>query len=322
MNEIFKIDGVKIGQVEDLKNMTGVTTIIFKDGAVAGVDVRGAAPGTRETALLEPENLVQKIHSIVLSGGSAFGLDSMGGVVSYLEENNIGLNTGVARVPIVTGAVLYDLAAGNPKVRPDFKMGYESAKIANDTEFLEGNYGAGAGATIGKVKGANFSMKGGIGIYTITLEELIVSAIVAVNAWGDVIHNGKVLAGTRSDDLTGFDPAMDIILRDKSIKGFSGRNTTIGAIITNAKLNKAQAKKIAQMGHDGFARAINPVHTMYDGDTLFAAGTGKVEFDINLVGSIGAKAVEEAIRSAIKSCKSLGGFVSLSDLDKNLSNTK
>ncbi len=316
-NDIFKIKGVKIGQGENSQGITGVTAIIFEEGAVAGVDVRGAAPGTRETDLLKPENLVQKVHAIVLSGGSAFGLDSMTGVVRYLEEQRIGFDVEVACVPIVTGAVLFDLAIGDPGIRPDAALGYEAAKKANNREFLEGNHGAGMGATVGKVRGTEYSVKSGIGTYTITLDDgLIVSAVVAVNAWGDVVEGDQVVAGTLDDDKRTFANGTRVLLEGMGAKGFEGRNTTIGAIVTNAKVNKAQAGKVAQMAHDGYGRAINPVHTMYDGDTIFAAETGEVEADVNLVGIAAAEAMERAIRRAVRNTEGLGGYPSLKELEK------
>ena len=316
-NDIFKIKGMKIGQAEYEKGMTGTTAIIFEGGAVAGVDVRGAAPGTRETDLLKPENLVQEVHAIVLSGGSAFGLDSMTGVAKYLEEQEIGFDVGVAYVPIVTGAILFDLAIGDPKIRPDAKLGYEAAKNASDKEFLEGNFGAGKGAVVGKIKGMDYAVKSGIGTYTITFEGgLIVGAIVAVNAWGDVVEGRDVVAGTLTDDKKNFAGGTKVLLEGKGAKGFEGRNTTIGVIVTNAKVTKAQAGKIAQMAHDGYGRAINPVHTMYDGDTIFAAGTGEVEADINIVGIAAAEAMERAIRRAVRNTEGAGGYPSLKELEK------
>ncbi len=316
-NDIFKIKGVKIGQAEDTEGVTGVTAIIFEEGAVAGVDVRGAAPGTRETDLLRPENLVEKVHAIVLSGGSAFGLDSMTGVVKYLEEQKIGFDVEVACVPIVTGAVLFDLGIGDPNIRPDAALGYEAARKANNSEFLEGNYGAGMGATVGKIRGTEYSVKSGIGTSTITFDDdLVVSAVVAVNAWGDVVEGDQVVAGTLNDDKKTFANGTKILLEGRGGKGFEGRNTTIGAIITNAVVTKAQAGKIAQMAHDGYGRAINPVHTMYDGDTIFAAGTGEIEADINLVGIAAAEAMEKAIRRAVRNTQGLGGYPSLKELEK------
>lgn len=316
-NDIFKIKGLKIGQAEYEKGMTGTTVFIFEEGAVAGVDVRGAAPGTRETDLLKPENLVKEVHAIVLSGGSAFGLDSMTGVSRYLEEKKIGFDVGVAYVPIVTGAILFDLGIGDPKVRPDAALGYEAAKKANNKVFLEGNHGAGKGATVGKIRGTEYSMKSGIGTYTISFEDgLVVSAVVAVNAWGDVIEGSEVVAGTLEDDKKTFAGGTDVLLQGRGAKGFEGRNTTIGVIVTNAVVDKAEAGKIAQMAHDGYGRAINPVHTMYDGDTIFAAGTGEVEADVNLVGIAAAEAMERAIRRAVRETEGAGGYPSLKDIEK------
>ena len=318
-SDLFKIKGLSIGQAQDTQGVTGVTVLRFDQGATAGVDVRGAAPGTRETDLLKPENLVDKVHAIVLSGGSAFGLDSMSGVMQYLEQQDIGFDVGVAKVPIVTGAVLFDLTIGNPKSRPDAAMGYLAAKQANRNQFIEGSVGAGTGATLGKIAGAEYVLKGGIGSYAIELDNgVIVAAIVAVNAWGDVIKGDQVYAGIRNADNNGFISGKNLLLAGSESNGFAGRNTTIGAIITNAKLTKSQALKIAQMGHDGFARAISPVHSLYDGDTLFAAGTGELDTpDINTLGVAAAEAVQQAIYRAVDSATSLGGIPARRDIITN-----
>lgn len=204
-NNILDVKGIKVGQVEDKEGLTGCTVIICEDGGVCGVDVRGSAPGTRETDLLDPINMVQKVHAIVLSGGSAFGLESTCGVSRYLEEKGIGFDVGVAKVPIVTGAVLFDLGVGDPKCRPNIEMGYKACQIANNIELKQGNYGAGCGATVGKIRGSEFCTKGGIGSYSIKLDNgLVVSAIIAVNAFGDVYENGQVIAGVLNDDKTDF----------------------------------------------------------------------------------------------------------------------
>ncbi|UJF18581.1 P1 family peptidase [Vibrio sp. SS-MA-C1-2] len=317
--DLFKIQGLSIGQAQDKEGVTGVTVLRFDKGAVAGVDVRGAAPGTRETDLLRPENLVQQVNAIVLSGGSAYGLDSMTGVMKYLGDNDIGFDVGVAKVPIVTGAVLFDLTIGDPKSRPDATMGYQATKSANRTEFKEGSFGAGTGATVGKIAGGKRSTKSGIGSYVIEFDSgLVIGAIVAVNAWGDVTKDGQVYAGTRSEDGKSFVSGKDLIVDGLASKGFAGRNTTIGVIVTNAKLTKTQALKIAQMGHDGYARAINPVHSMYDGDTLFAAGTGEIEVtDINSIGVVGAEVVQQAIYRAVESAESLGGLPTRNEITSN-----
>lgn len=315
-SDLFKIKGLSIGQAQDNQGVTGVTILRFDQGATAGVDVRGAAPGTRETDLLKPENLVDKVHAIVLSGGSAFGLDSMSGVMNYLEQQDIGFDVGVAKVPIVTGAVLFDLTIGSPKARPDAAMGWLAAKNASRQQFIEGSVGAGTGATIGKIAGAEHILKSGIGSYAIELDDgVIVAAIVAVNAWGDVIKGEHVYAGIRNANNDGFVSGKELLLQGKKGNGFAGRNTTIGAIVTNATLTKSQALKIAQMGHDGFARAISPVHSMYDGDTLFAAGTGEVKApDLNTLGVAAAEAVQQAIYRAVDSATSLGGIPARKDI--------
>lgn len=315
-SSLFNIQGLAIGQASDVNGLTGVTVLRFDKGATAGVDVRGAAPGTRETDLLKPENLVDKVHAIVLSGGSAFGLDSMSGVVKYLEEQKIGFDTGVAYVPIVTGAVLFDLGLGDAKARPDLAMGYAAAKGANRDAMQEGNVGAGTGASVGKIAGMSRATKSGIGRYSVTLDNgLVVGAVVAVNAWGDVVDGKQTIAGTRSEDGKTFISGTDLIMAGANAEGFAGRNTTIGAIVTNAKLTKSQALKLAQMGHDGYARAIRPVHSMYDGDTLFAAGTGEIEVsNINSVGVIAAEVVEQAIYRAVQHAQAAGGLPAASDL--------
>ncbi|SDJ89941.1 L-aminopeptidase/D-esterase [Ferrimonas sediminum] len=315
-DSLFNIKGLAIGQADDQQGLTGVTVLRFDGGATAGVDVRGAAPGTRETDLLKPENLVDKVHAIVLSGGSAFGLDSMSGVARYLEEQKIGFDTGVAYVPIVTGAVLFDLALGDPKRRPDADMGYRAAAGAKRQGLEEGSVGAGTGASVGKIAGMGRATKSGIGSYSLTLDNgLVVGAVVAVNAWGDVVSGNTVVAGTRSEDGKRFVSGTDLILAGANGEGFAGRNTTIGAIVTNAKLTKSQALKLAQMGHDGYARAIRPVHSMYDGDTLFAAGTGEIEVsNINAIGVIAAEVVEQAIHRAVQAATAAGGLPAASDL--------
>ncbi len=319
VNDIFKIKDLKIGQAESKEGITGVTVLFFPKGAIGGVDVRGSAPGTRETDLLNPVNLVDKVHAIVLAGGSAFGLDAMSGVVKYLEENGIGFDTGDAKVPIVTGAVLYDLEIGNSKIRPDAAMGYEACENANNKNFELGNHGAGTGAVIGKLKGLDFAMKSGIGSYTLTFENgLVVSAIVAVNALGDVYENGKPVAGLLNETKSGLCETKDEIIKGYKPKIFKGTNTTLGVIVTNAKLTKTEATKISQVAHDGYARAINPVHTMYDGDIIFTTATGEIELnsvnDQIFLGVAAAEAMEKAIISAVKNAEAIAGLKTYSDL--------
>ena len=300
-NNILDVKGIKVGQAQDLEGLTGCTVVICEKGATCGVDVRGGGPGTRETDLLDPINMIQKVHAVVLSGGSAFGLESTCGVSQYLEERNIGFDVGVAKVPIVTGAVLFDLAAGNPKCRPNIEMGYEACKNASDKELKQGNYGAGCGATIGKIKGPNFAMKGGIGSYSIKLDNgLVVSALIAVNAFGDVYEDGKVIAGVLNDDKTEVLNSYELMKNGINKGGFSIDNTTIGIVATNAKLDKAGCKKISQMAHNGYAKSIFPIHTPHDGDTIFTMATGEIESDITLIGSLAAEVVEKSVINAIK----------------------
>lgn len=315
-NNILDVKGIKVGQVEDKEGLTGCTVIICEDGGVCGVDVRGSAPGTRETDLLDPINMVQKVHAIVLSGGSAFGLESTCGVSRYLEEKGIGFDVGVAKVPIVTGAVLFDLGVGNPKCRPNIEMGYKACQIANNIELKQGNYGAGCGATVGKIRGSEFCTKGGIGSYSIKLDNgLVVSAIIAVNAFGDVYENGQVIAGVLNDDKNDFLNTYDLMKKGVNKGGFNIDNTTIGAVVTNAKLLKAECKKISQMAHNGFAKSIFPIHTPHDGDTIFTLATGEVETDITLLGSIASEVVEKSVISAIKNASKTNDILSYNEIN-------
>ena len=315
-NNILDVKGIKVGQVEDKEGLTGCTVIICEDGGVCGVDVRGSAPGTRETDLLDPINMVQKVHAIVLSGGSTFGLESTCGVSRYLEEKGIGFDVGVAKVPIVTGAVLFDLGVGDPKCRPNIEMGYKACQIANNIELKQGNYGAGCGATVGKIRGSEFCTKGGIGSYSIKLDNgLVVSAIIAVNAFGDVYENGQVIAGVLNDDKTDFLNTYDLMKKGVNKGGFNIDNTTIGAVITNAKLSKAECKKISQMAHNGFAKSIFPIHTPHDGDTIFTLATGEVETDITLLGSIASEVVEKSVINAIKNASKTNNILSYNEIN-------
>jgi L-aminopeptidase/D-esterase-like protein len=315
---ITDVSGIKVGHFTDKRRPTGCTVILTEAGATAGVDVRGAAPGTRETDLLDPQNLVQQVHAIVLAGGSAFGLEAATGVVKYLEERGIGYDTGAAKVPIVPAAILYDLAVGDAKIRPDAKAGYEACKNASDKVPAEGNVGAGAGATVGKLFGMNRAMKGGLGTAAIKLPNgFTVGAIVAVNAVGDVFENGKLLAGARSADGKQLMGTMPAILRGENPPPLlGGMNTTIGVIATDAKLTKAECQKVAQMAHDGFARTINPAHTMFDGDTIFALATGKVEktANVTLLGALAAEAMAQAVIRAVKAAKGLPGLPSANEM--------
>ena len=310
------MEGIKIGHSEDKEGATGCTVALFEKGAVAGVEVRGGAPGTRETDLLKSENLVDTVHGILLSGGSAYGLDAAAGVMAYLEEQNIGFDVGVGKVPIVPGAVLFDLPLGSPKVRPDKAMGYAATKNAEKNggkALSEGTVGAGTGATVGKILGTEYAMKGGIGTYALEVAGLQVGAVVAVNAFGDVLEGGEILAGVYDRENRVFLRTEGVMVRGMYEKPFNG-NTTIGILFTNGKFTKAQMNKIASMAHNGYARGIYPSHTMVDGDTVFAAATGQVEADPSLVGHLGALAMERAIHRGIKAATSLHGVPAHKDL--------
>ena len=316
---ITDVDGIKVGHFTETRRPTGCTVILYERGAVAGVDVRGSAPGTRETDLLKPTNLVDKVNAIVLAGGSAFGLDSATGVMRYLEEHDAGYATAAGKVPIVPAAILYDLNVGDSKIRPNADAGYKACVSAKSGPIEEGSVGAGAGATVGKIGGGR-PMKGGIGTSSIRIGNgLIVGAIVAVNCVGDVIDpkTGKIVAGARTADGKAF---LNIIETFRSGRGAAspGQNTTIGVVATNARFDKTQMTKIAEMSHDGMARAINPTHTPSDGDTLFAmsTGTSNVIASLTAIGALAAEAVSEAILRAVMKAKSVAGFPSYNDIPK------
>lgn len=314
---ITDIEGIKIGNAENRAAATGCTVIICGNGATAGVDIRGGSPGTRETALLNPVNMIEQVHAVLLAGGSAYGLDAASGIMKFLEERNIGFNVGIARVPIVTGAVLFDLNIGDFKIRPDKEMGYNACINSEKDIFYEGNFGAGTGATVGKILGTANAMKGGLGAYALQTGELKIGAVVAVNCLGDVVDpsDNKILAGAFDREKNMFINSEEFMIEnyDKSSNVFIG-NTTIGAVITNAALNKAQMNKIASMAHNGFGRVIRPSHTMQDGDTIFALSTGKVKADINTVGLLAARVIERAVINGVEKAASVGSYISCSDL--------
>jgi L-aminopeptidase/D-esterase-like protein len=277
-SSITDVAGIEVGHFTDSRRPTGCTVILARGSAVAGVDVRGAAPGTRETDLLSPSNVVERVHGILLSGGSAWGLDAAGGVMRWLDEQGVGMAVGPARVPIVPGAVLFDLPLGDQRIRPDAAAGYAACQAASRAAPAEGNVGAGAGAVVGKTFGFRRAMKGGIGSASITVDGVTVGAIVACNAVGDVIDpdTGRLLAGARTEDGQQLLDARRALLRGEEAHSIlPGSNTTIGVIATDAVLTKMQASRLATVGHDGLARAINPLHTLSDGDALFALGTGE-----------------------------------------------
>lgn len=318
---ITDIEGLRVGHFTDTRRPTGCTVIIAEDGAVGGVDVRGGAPGTRETDLLDPVNMVQKVHAISLSGGSAFGLDTATGVMRYLEEKDIGFDVRIAKVPIVPAAILFDLGVGGkPKVRPDAEAGYKACQAATTDPLTEGSIGAGAGATVGKAAGPGRSMKGGIGNACFTTPEgLKVGAMVAVNAVGDIYDpdTGRILAGARTKDGKGFVNVAKLVRNTGSFRpDMTPQNTTIGVIATNAQLTKTEANRVAQVGQDGLARAINPAHLQADGDTLFTMATGTYtgESPLSIISILAAAAVSYAIIRAIVTAEGLPNYPSYQDM--------
>ena len=309
---ITDVPGVRVGHFTDTRRPTGCTVVLTTEGAVGGVDVRGAAPGTRETDLLDPSNLVERVHAILLSGGSAFGLDAATGVVRWLEEHGFGYAAGPARVPIVPAAILFDLGVGDPAIRPDAAAGYQSCQAASADPPPEGSVGAGAGATVGKLFGMGRAMKGGIGTASVRVGRVTVGAIVTVNAVGDVIDpsTGAIVAGVRTEDGRRGPGAAEAILRGELPPALqAGMATTIGVVATDAVINKAQARKLAQMAHDGLARTIEPVHTMWDGDTMFAIGTGRSGLAGNMMtlGVLAARVTASAVLRAVLAAKGVTG---------------
>lgn len=304
MKKTITIEGFEIGTQENSEALTGVSVIIAKDGATAGCCVRGSAPGTRETDLLKSEKTVEQVHSVVLSGGSAFGLESTCGVMDYLEEQGIGFDVGVAKVPIVCGAVLFDLAVGNPHIRPNKQMGYLAAKKASN-EVLTGNIGAGCGATVGKLRGFDTVMKGGTGYIELGLENgLKVGSYVCVNACGEVYEGEMILAGVLNDDKTEIISSHQLMLEGAE-RDLSGKNTTIGCILTNAKLTKTECNKVSEVAHNGYALSIRPIHTSMDGDTIFTMASGKVTANLDTVCYLAQEAMKLAVIDAIKSSESV-----------------
>ena len=316
---ITDVAGIKVGHFTDARRPTGCTVVLTEEGATGGVDVRGAAPGTRETDLLNPMNAVEQAHAVVLAGGSAFGLDAATGVMRYLEEKKIGVKVGASSVPIVPAAILFDLSVGDPRIRPDAEAGYKACQASSNKSPLEGNVGAGAGATVGKLFGMNRAMKSGIGTASVKVAGFTVGAIVAVNALGDVLdpRTGTLLAGARTADGKRLLDTTRAILRGEMPDGVqTGASTTIGVIATDARLTKAQTNKTAQMAHDGLARAVGPVHTPADGDTIFALATGRSgkSASVMLIGVLAAEVMAAAIVRAVRSAKGLPGLPSASDL--------
>jgi len=306
------VRGLRVGHFTETRRPTGCTVILCPEGAVAGVDVRGAAPGTRETELLSPLNAIEQVHAVLLAGGSAFGLDAAGGVMRWLDERGIGVPVGPARVPIVPAAILFDLWIGDHTIRPDAAAGHAACDAASDAPVAEGNVGAGTGASVGKLFGIARAMRGGLGSASITVGGVTVAALVAVNAIGDVIDpaTGEPIAGARSADGRTLQGTMAALRRGELLAPMQpGSATTLGVVATDAVLTKAQANKLAQMAHDGFARSINPVHTMTDGDTIFALATGASaqRANLTLLGALGADVMATAVVRAVRAATRLHG---------------
>lgn len=317
-NTLTDVPGIRVGHQTHLTGATGCTVIICPDGTVGGVDQRGGAPGTRETDLLHPLHLVQTVNAVVLSGGSAYGLAAADGVMRYLEEHNIGYTSRAGYlVPIVPAAILFDLAVGESSVRPDAAMGYAACEAATSEPVAQGTVGAGTGCRVGAFLGNEFATKGGIGSASVDLGDgLIVAALIAVNAVGDVVdESGQILGGLRQppDGKTFVGMMNAIRSMARLTEPPPGNNTVIGVVATNARLTKEEVNKVAQMAHDGLARAVRPAHTMYDGDTLFALATGEIRADVSAIGAYAAEVVAESIRSAVIHATSLAGVRAWND---------
>ncbi|MFP4180527.1 MAG: P1 family peptidase [Spirochaetaceae bacterium] len=323
-NSLVDVPGIRVGHCTNAEAGTGCTVVLCGKGVTGGVDVRGGAPGSREIPCLDPVNFVETVHAVYLGGGSAYGLDGASGVMQYLEEQETGLDVGVGLVPIVPGAVLFDLPLGSSKVRPDKDMGYKACLNARGDFIEEGSVGAGTGATVGKAAGMEYAMKGGVGSASFISGDLIVSALAAVNCLGDVIDpdTGGKIAGMLDKDGKSLSSTMDYLTSapDSKAKAFSG-NTTLGVVATNAKLSKSGATKVAQMAHDGYARAINPIHTLFDGDTVFCLATGEVESDLTTLGSIAAMVMAKAIAGGARAAESLFEIPAYRDIVKKQEET-
>ena len=316
---IQEVGNIHIGQTEDREAATGCTVLISEEGMCAGLDVRGGGPASRDTHLLDPQTAAQTIHAVLLGGGSAFGLGAASGVMQYLEEHDIGFDVGVTKVPLVAQSDLFDLTVGRCDVRPQPEMGYEAARLAMEApNYRDGNYGAGCGATVGKMAGMECCMKTGIGSYAIEIGPFRIGAIVALNALGDIYDwkNGQKIAGLLTEDGKGFRDTVELMSQSLDVveNKFTG-NTTIGVVITNAAFNKTQLCKIASMAHNGYARSIRPVHTSADGDSIYAVSAGSEPVDQDLVGTLAAEVMSEAIIRAAESAEGAYGFPAMRDLD-------
>lgn len=329
---IVDVKGIKVGQAENIEALTGCTVVICEKGAICGVSQRGGAPGTRETDLLRPMHLVQKVHAVLLSGGSAYGLDAAGGVMQYLEEKKIGFQAGPTVVPIVPSAILFDLEAGNFKIRPDKEMGYLACLNTSDSPPKEGNFGAGTGATIGKIIGSGQAMKSGIGTASFEIAKgIMIGSIVAVNAFGDVVENGEIIAGARTMKkgpvkigAGGYFADTREVMRSfagRQILSFASRqNTVIGVIATNAILTKEEINYLADITSNGISQVVRPAFTMFDGDTVFALSTCNVKADVNLIAAYAPDVFAKAIINGVKAAEPAGDLPSYKSI--NLHNEK
>jgi len=326
LNTITDVPGILVGHAQDERAGTGCTVVLCEAGATAAVDVRGGAPGTRETDCLDASNIIPQVQAVYLGGGSAYGLDGASGVMRYLDEKAIGFDVGVCTVPIVPGAVIFDLTVGDCRTRPDAAMGYRACKAAG-TAVAQGNAGAGTGAGIGgdhSLPLAARMMKGGLGTASVKQGDLIVGAIVVVNCFGDVIDTatGEVLAGLLSEDRQRLAGRAQLLASLPGASGFFPGNTTIGVVATNARLDKGQARRVAMMAQDGFARAIDPIHTMHDGDSIFALATGDIEANVTLIGVLAAQAMAVAIANGVRAAQTAYGLPCHEDMKDRLKTSR
>lgn len=315
--DIKDIEGISIGQEENMEAGTGCTVILADDEMAAGLDVRGGGPASRESELLKPIASCQSIHAIMLSGGSAYGLGAAGGVMKYLEERGRGLKIGDIVVPLVCQSDIFDLTCGDHRIRPDVNMGYKACVNSEKNNYKDGNYGAGCGATVGKILGMDRCMKSGIGSYAIDCGEFKIGALVVVNAFGDIYdETGKMIAGVLTENRQGLDNTVRIMNElNETNSGFAG-NTTLGVIITDAQFDKTRLCKIAGMGHNGYARSIRPVHTSLDGDSIYAVSVGCNRANTDFAGTLGAMVMSRAIEKAVKSAEAAYGYPSYRDIVK------
>lgn len=324
LNSITDVKGIKVGHASDFKGYTGCTVILCEDGATCGIDIRGSASGTRQVDALGINHIVEHVHAILLSGGSSFGLDAATGVSRYLEEKWVGFDVGPTKIPIVPTAVIFDILFGDPKARPTLELGYEACMNAGDT-VEEGSVGVGTGAAVGKIFELSRAMKGGVGTSSVVMPDgLVVASLVVVNAFGDIIDNvtGKIIAGARvAPDSLEFANTVESIKKGAVKKQFGLVNTTLGVVATNAKFNKKEITKVAQIAQGGLIKTINPVHTTFDGDLVFALATGVYEADINLVGVLGEFVIAEAIKRAVKKADGFGIVPAFRDITKGWKTT-